>query len=201
MKFYAEIYSGNANVVGVAVDESGWLNIPQEARDALVANGYTTDHPDNWVNIVRSDVWAPENSPIFRVEFDFERFVWPAEDTVVAGCTSPCCSADRPESPFSNSVYEALLTVFQSRAMRQMLAVADPDGRIEIRHYPDLPADPMNLDSPDGTDWWGQPCKYSLGGFLEPGESLASLVGTARSHVCVPVESTPAPPQLRRATP
>lgn len=62
--YIVELYRGEApGVVGTPLEEwDGQLDA--ETFSWLEANGYGTEHPDLWVNIVPSGTWAPDNHPL-----------------------------------------------------------------------------------------------------------------------------------------
>ncbi len=64
MEYVVELYQGEAPT-SVGTDLQDWDGeLDAETMTWLGEQGYGTDNPDLWVNIVSVDEWAPRNHPI-----------------------------------------------------------------------------------------------------------------------------------------
>ena len=61
---YVELYRGEApGSVGVELHE--WDGVlDAETTEWLTSQGWGTDNPDLWVNVVAEDAWTPDNRPV-----------------------------------------------------------------------------------------------------------------------------------------
>ncbi len=68
--YFAELYRGNNGnqIEGVMLEE--WDGQLDEATETwLESQGWGSDNPDLWVNIVEAETWAPNNHPIAQISF------------------------------------------------------------------------------------------------------------------------------------